>query len=281
MNLKNSKKTGNPNEIRINCPNCGDTKYHMYVNMIKGVYHCFRCQSSGRLAKSDSDHEISKFLRKVEKFLHPEDFIEPDYPIELPEEYCKIGSLLEAFHWESVAINYLIRRGISREIAKKYDLGYCATGYYEGRLIIPFVFRGRLEYFNSRAITNQEPKYVNPKHDKRDVLFFSERRPTKTAVIVEGAFDAINVGQVTPAIALGGKEMSDAQLKRIITCTEKTIVMLDPMTLKQSFTIWMRLKNYQKSWLIDMSSFDLVTDPGDMSIKVIKKLIGEAYENLQ
>lgn len=38
-------------EFRVDCPFCGDTGRHMYVNAERGLYHCFRCGASGRLSE--------------------------------------------------------------------------------------------------------------------------------------------------------------------------------------------------------------------------------------
>jgi hypothetical protein len=39
-------------ELRVDCPFCGDTGRHMYVNAERGLYHCFRCGASGRLSEA-------------------------------------------------------------------------------------------------------------------------------------------------------------------------------------------------------------------------------------
>ncbi|MGB9812464.1 MAG: DUF3854 domain-containing protein [Thermovenabulum sp.] len=44
-------------EIRICCPFCGDKKYHMYVNLEKGVYNCFLCGAKGKIKDRDNINE--------------------------------------------------------------------------------------------------------------------------------------------------------------------------------------------------------------------------------
>lgn len=34
-------------EFRINCVFCNDQKYHLYINISKKVFHCFKCNMSG------------------------------------------------------------------------------------------------------------------------------------------------------------------------------------------------------------------------------------------
>jgi hypothetical protein len=54
-------------------------------------------------------------------------------------------------HFE--AYNYLINdRKISREIILKYRLGFCTTGKYANRIIIPsYDAKGEINYFVSRT----------------------------------------------------------------------------------------------------------------------------------
>ncbi|MHB1418054.1 MAG: CHC2 zinc finger domain-containing protein [Bacillota bacterium] len=40
--------SGRPNERRVNCPFCGDTKgQHLYLNTEKNTFKCYRCSASG------------------------------------------------------------------------------------------------------------------------------------------------------------------------------------------------------------------------------------------
>lgn len=39
--------TGRPDEIRYNCPFCGDRGYHLYLNREKNAFNCYKCGKSG------------------------------------------------------------------------------------------------------------------------------------------------------------------------------------------------------------------------------------------
>lgn len=34
-------------EYVIDCPFCGDSGHHMYINISKGIFHCFKCEKKG------------------------------------------------------------------------------------------------------------------------------------------------------------------------------------------------------------------------------------------
>lgn len=44
-----SKRSGN--ELLLHCPYCDDSKYHLYFNVAKGVWTCFKCNEKGRALK--------------------------------------------------------------------------------------------------------------------------------------------------------------------------------------------------------------------------------------
>lgn len=46
-----AKITGNGSEYQLDCPWCSDNKQHLYFNVVKGVFTCFRCNEGGRAFK--------------------------------------------------------------------------------------------------------------------------------------------------------------------------------------------------------------------------------------
>lgn len=48
VDLGSGPKPAGNGEVRYCCPLCGDQKYHLYANPVKGVWHCFRCGAAGR-----------------------------------------------------------------------------------------------------------------------------------------------------------------------------------------------------------------------------------------
>ena len=91
---------------------------------------------------------------------------------------------------------YLFGRGLSEEDFALYKIGYCTSGKYRDRVIVPSFDRaGRLNYFVARALGSVTPKYFNPPTPAN--LVFNECMIDwdEPIILVEGVFDAIKAGQ--------------------------------------------------------------------------------------
>lgn len=78
-------KYAGDHELRINCPACGDSKYKLYINSEKKVFHCFKCDFTTKKGAKDvfdfvaiteglnKGQAILKLLREY-KPVTPEDF---------------------------------------------------------------------------------------------------------------------------------------------------------------------------------------------------------------
>lgn len=226
----NPIKTGNTREVRFNCPYCGDEEYHLYVNVVKRVWFCQRCNAKGKTniigPAIESIHFTS--IDKPEK-------LDDVVPIKLPRAYrSPEGDFLT-----KAAFSYLKQRDI-RESDVRWHKIYCAAvnTIYFGRLIIPCNARaGHCTYFTARAYTKLHyPKYLNPPNAK-SILFHSPVRqdyiPYDTyweedeVVLVEGPVDYIKTARHGNTIALLGKTLSNMQARVICSTYNRVYIMLD------------------------------------------------------
>ena len=110
------------------------------------------------------------------------------------------------------ATSYLTSRGIDLSVARDWHLG-CLNG----RLIIPcYDQEGQLKGLAERALQDQSPKYkFSTGMKKSEMLFGLDRvREDDRLALVEGYFDAVSFNQAgIPAVALGGTDLSDAQIE--------------------------------------------------------------------
>lgn len=115
------------------------------------------------------------------------------------EGWKRETKLLESFVEKShkrfpLILQYLSTRRITQETAERLKLGYDS-----GRLVIPYL-KGEKPYnWISRALANQEPKYLKkPNTDFTDPApwgMHTIQRKGDTLYIAEGAFDAISIEQ--------------------------------------------------------------------------------------
>ena len=156
-------------QIQINCPKCQendglfkpDGKFNLEINTAKRMFRCWKCDEpkfSGSLGKliryygSQIDYEMYKsYSGGIFDYSFDNDQIEYQ-EVKLPEEMIFFSQMeiTNPEHFE--AYNYLIfDRKISREIILKYRLGFCTTGKYSKRIIIPsYNISGEINYFVAR-----------------------------------------------------------------------------------------------------------------------------------
>lgn len=130
--------------------------------------------------------------------------------------------LSDASPWCEVAREYLDLRGLTPHDAKFFVSDF--AGDYkvsppepalEGRLIIPFMDRGRWIYWQARAMdASIEPRYINPSAEKEKIFYnYNELASYDKAsllYVTEGPLDAISIGP--KAVSFTGSAMSEWHL---------------------------------------------------------------------
>lgn len=207
------------------CPFHDERTPSFWVNSAKGVYHCFGCGASG---------DVITFLKEKQglDFVEAVEYLADRYRVELTYEegggrardhqsrrrlfelLDAATSFFEASLWSAAsaehAREYLASRGVSRDTARAFRLGYSpdgdvlsrkarergfsakeldATGLlsstgreaFHGRLMFPIVDRaGRTHGFGARQLREDDPikgKYIN----SRRSTFFDKSRLLYTA----------------------------------------------------------------------------------------------------
>jgi len=232
------------------CPWCGkDGRF--YVDAEEGHYICFKCQERGRwlvglIARVEgiTRNEARQYiLRRAVQFRRqgtPQTLLqrllamrggeqpEVQQNTELPSEFIPV---FRAGKWKMPV--YLRERGVTRETAREWGLGWARTGRFACRLIIPVECpNGRS--FTARDMTGQqEPKYLNPAgaNHGRLLLGWKHAPLDGDVALVEGPLDAIKLWQHgIPALALMGKVLHKEQLEMLLAkpVDAGITVMLDP-----------------------------------------------------
>lgn len=268
--------TRDKDEIRFNCPYCGDESFHLYVNCKKGVYHCFKCEAAGRTNVRTMDLEI------VRATTFSTGKAPTNQPIKLPHAHPDLIT--------PVAMRYLVRRGVMEYDVARWKI-YCAhpSSKYCGRLIIPYnPIRGFCSYFVARAYTSLPwPKYLNPQGSK-DVLFcgpglssqsdahFEQLWDLDTIVLVEGPFDCIKASRHGPAAALLGKDIKEVQRRILISAFTNVVLLLDTDSRlgTKTFHSALRIKDLLKVYLnVEIKHCPKgFKDPGEMGPNEFKEL---------
>ena len=224
-------------EININTNHAGENAWHCWISDKKG-----RSISSLFKQLNLSKEKFEQLERIVEttRYRSQNTVTEKPTTVQLPEQYRPLWIKKLTPDYRN-AIHYLSKRGITAFDILKYRIGYCESGEYSGKIIIPsYDAVGQLNYFVSRAFYKEDKqKHKNPKISKDIIGFEMFINWAEPIILCEGSFDAIAIKR--NAIPLFGKIIQPALQKKIIQEHVRDIyICLDADALKNAIQIAQR-----------------------------------------
>ena len=262
---RSRKHNHSKGQIAFDCPACsaekdmpdGDGKGNLEVNYIKGVYKCWSCYQTNHMSGGlyylvkgyGSRDDIRDFIDVAKNLDFDIDFKTTSGEIitNLPEGFQSLLHKTSNFDYK-LAMAYLNERNIGRDIIQKFNLGYCTTGKYAGRIIIPsYDANGNVNYFSGRAYKKGiKPKYLNPDTDKTTIIFNEHKLNwDATVYLVEGPFDHLVVPNSTPLL---GKYLDYDYLmfEKIFENAEgNVVILLDGDAVDDAKKLFFKLNNHQ------------------------------------
>jgi len=264
--LGKSKADKKGNHV-FSCPVCNHRKPKLAVNIQSGKYNCWTCIPPTKGSKPDSllkkIKASSESIKQMRSYYNMKTFAKDleqteITQVELPKEYKLLSSCVSNLPCKK-AINYLKSRGISELDIAKYKVGFCETGRYRNRIIIPsYDENGKLNYFVARTIEkNNKKSYDAPSVNKSEIIGFEYYINWNVPVVLcEGAFDAMAIKR--NAIPLFGKTIPKTLMKKLVESKVKTVyIALDKDAVKQALDYVDQLISYGKEvYHIDMEDKD-------------------------
>jgi DNA primase len=221
-------------EIDIATNSAGENAWHCWISDKKG-------RSIATLFKQLNlpKERFEQLNRIIEhsKYRVPSTETKQSVTLQLPQDYKPLWIQKKSPDYRN-AIHYLKQRGITVFDILKYRIGYCESGEYAGKIIIPsYDAAGQLNYFVSRAFYKSDTqRHKNPKVSKDIIGFELFINWAEPIILCEGSFDAIAVKR--NAIPLFGKIIQPALQRKIIEERVRNIYLcLDPDALKNSIQI--------------------------------------------
>ena len=268
----------------FNCPFCNHRKPKLEINMAtneegKNFWECWVCQTRGTTIRSllkqlktprDQAQEVLKYLPKGT-------YVEYNKveSVELPKEYQSLYSASTTSIVANMVRKYLYERGLTDNDFIKYGIGYCGSGDFSGRIIIPsYSSSGQLNYFVGRSYEGGYFKYKNPETSK-DIIFFENLINWSAPIIIcEGVFDAMAIRR--NAIPILGKAISTSLYTKLLTSpTNDIYIALDTDARKAAIKIAEQFLNLGKRvYLIDLKQ----KDPSEMGFRAFTELVQTAEE---
>jgi hypothetical protein len=284
-------------QLQVNCPRCQerdglpepDGKFNLEISTSSRTFRCWKCEEpkfSGTLGKliytfgTKADSEIYKSFASVYNDYNIDNEIDYEEEhlreaVELPVETIFFSQMdaTNPEHFE--AYNYLVNdRKITRDIILKYRLGFCITGKYEKRIIIPSYDRnGNVNYFVARNYDTANKKkkpYDNPKSDKSQIIFNEGMINWDSPVwLVEGGFDMLSFP--VNSIPMLGKTVSPLLFLKLKEIKPEVGILLDPDAYKSGIELFYKLQNI---YVGCEERVKIVKLPNNDDIDEVRKLYG-------
>ena len=233
------------NNYAFRCPFCQSTRKKFEIDVRTQNSHCWVCNKSGKKISTlfkalnvsrEKVSELYKILNTLPKYSSSTNsaYTASTTALDLPKEYIPLFKHSESTEYRN-AIHYLrSKRKITLSEIVKYNIGYCESGEYAKKIIIPsYDITGKLNYFVGRAYYDVDFKHKNPDVSKDCVGFELFINWSLPLVLVEGSFDAIAVRR--NAIPLFGKTISEnLRMKIIENKVTQLYICLDKDAQKQA-----------------------------------------------
>ena len=224
----NGTKLRKQDEYMYWSPFISHHKPKLQINITTGKWHCWVSNQGGhnlfqlfKKVGASNEHfsELGELVDDLPRYKKTEDTSKE--VVQLPKEYKALwngGDSIVKRH----ALSYLYKRGITDADILKYDIGYCDSGLYSNRIIIPsYDSDGKLNFFVGRDFYNSKMKYRNSTTSKDIIGFDLFINWDEPIILCEGVFDAMAFKR--NAIPLFGKTVMTNLKKKIIEFRVKTI----------------------------------------------------------
>ncbi len=268
------------NNSAFNCPFCHHSKAKFAINVAKDKWHCWHCGSSGKtifnlvrvldLTKNEIN-ELKELLGNSPKLKVYKENTDT-FELRLPSEFKPLWQVSNSLEYRH-ALAYLRTRNISMIDVIRYKMGYCETGNFAHRIIIPsYDVNNKLNYFVARSYFDSNMKYKNPTVSKNIICFESFINWNLPVVLCEGVFDAISIRQ--NAIPLLGKHLPKKLELALLKNKVKTVyVCLD----KDAESEAIKLENKLRQYNISVSRVTIDSgDAGEIGFKKVWEFIGNS-----
>ena len=267
-------------EHLFRCPYCEHSKYKFSVNIDKNVYKCWICDARGRhlrrvvrrfgtfkqrQAWDQLTDEVD--LTSFDSIFDPAIELETEQTVDLPSEFISLANKNLPIT-SKPAMKYLRDRGVTRSDILKWKIGYCSSGQYENRIIVPsFRADGYANYFVARTYSKHWKRYLNPPASNNVVFNELYIDWNSDLCIVEGVFDAIVAGNAVPLLGSSLRENSKL-VQQIVKHDTPVYLALDPDAKAKEQKIAKMFMQYDiELYKVDVSGFD---DVGEMTKEEFK-----------
>lgn len=281
-------------ELRGRCPiHKGEGQSTFHVSLIKNVFHCFSCKARGNVLdfvaamEQCSVRDAAQKLQDWFTITAIPEIGEPATAVDRAESRGEVKAKNEPLKFQLKGIDhghpYLAGRGISRETAEKFGVGFFAgRGSMHGRIVIPIHDgNGQLVAYAGRSIDDSEPKYKLPNGFHKSLVLYNLHRvlggdsARQRVVVVEGFFDCMKLHQAGfSVLALMGNSMSEAQEELLVRNFKAAWLLLDGDEAGQKAGEALLLRLGRRMW-VQAPTLAGGKQPDSLSYEELTAVLGE------
>ncbi len=264
----------------ICCPICSskgykqDTGFHFGINYKYGYTNCWKCRTR---------HKLTHFLSIVHAEYDKDDFTFEEEAlritkaiIKFPREYINILDMFDPKYPSYVEALAYIEKRIGLDLALKMNIGFCNTGKYANRIIVPMFDVGdNIIYFVGRSIYKHiEPKILNPFGERKSILFnWNIAQNFSEIYLAEGVFGALTMYPY--GVAALGKEITDEQIMVILRSKVKIInILLDGSAMQEAYSVANKILSLTSKIKVRVLKLKPECQPDDLSFEHLLRLKG-------
>lgn len=262
----------------INCPMCSskgykqDVGYHFGINYKYGYTNCWKCGTR---------YKLTKFLSIVHAEYDKNDFTFEEEAliitkaiVKFPREYTNLLDMFDPRYPSYVnALTYIEER-IGLDLALRMNIGFCDTGRYANRIIVPMFDVGdNIIYFVGRSIYKHiKPKILNPFGERKSVLFnWNTAQNFSEIYLAEGVFGALVFYPY--GVATLGKEITDEQILIILRSKVKIInIVLDGNAIQDAHRVANKILSLTAKIKIRVLKLKPEIQPDDLSFEHLLRM---------
>lgn len=241
VNSLYSGKVNSNGWVRLNCPVCeertgkDDKRAAFGFNVKTLFYSCFKCGFKGKLKESPDEIQTIEIRESHD----PVAIGQPEGFIPLASEEGRTALSLEP------ARDYLMNRGIPQKLWKEANIGACAFGKYEGRIVVPVLGEQNewLGWVGRIWVKKGHMPYLYPPGMSRGDILYNisalKENLDKPIMVVEGVFDVLALWP--DAVAILGKP-SHWQVQMLAQSKRPISVVLDGDAWQEGLALSLTLR---------------------------------------
>lgn len=290
-------------EVNICCPFCSEGRYHLGINIIKNMFHCWICGIKGDITKLVSKLKNISY-NEAKEIINPQNDLKKvleersNKLVKIEKKPIKNKELKLPPHtypfrtdkmniWAQTAIKFLRDKyDLTNKEIIEADLHYCVHGKYKNCIIVPIYKDEKLINFLGRCWDKRRNlRYINCPNEgsilnihKTLYNIDNIKINQDLLIVVEGVFDCIKVKSVyNNVVATFGTEVSQEQLNLIVGLKPKKLLILadndinNLTTMKKAKEISNYLAPFMKTEVVEVPYAGF--DPADLTKQDIANLI--------